>query len=172
MPTMSRRRAVVHIVMHPWVTVMMLFDNNRPRWHWPGRRTSYWRSLHHLNDFGCNALLMQMNHVRGRQGAGHAVVANVRSNQLRSDARPAHRDHFLAGYGARLGRTPELGSNLGSVPRIDLVETFANGFTRDGADTRTTRGAGTRIANGISDDRANARAHEPATERSSVRVIR
>ena len=170
MPTVSRM--VVQIVMLPWVTVITLFDNDRPRWHWPSWRANSRRGLHHLDDFGRNALLMQMNHVRGRQRAGHAVVANVRSNQPRSNARPAHRDHLLAGYGACLGRPPELGSNLGPVPRIDLVETFANGFTRDGADTRTNRGASTRIANGVPDDRANARAHEPAKERSSVRVIR
>ncbi len=150
----------------------MLFDDDRPRGCQLGRHTGSRRSLHHLDDFGRNALLMQMNHVRGCQGAGHAVVANVRSNQLWSNTRPAHRDHLLTGHSACLGCPSELGCNLGPVPRIDLVKTFADGFTRDGADTRTNRGTGARIADGIPDDSANARAHEPAKERSSVRVIR
>jgi hypothetical protein len=96
----------------------------------------------------------------------------MRSNQLRSNARPAHRDHLLAGYGACLGCPPELGSNLGPVSRIDLVETFTDCFARDGADTRANHGTGTRVADGIADDSTNARAHEPTEKRSSVRVIR
>ncbi len=58
MSAMASRMRVVEIVMQPWVTVMMLFDNDRPHWCQLDRRASRRRRLHRFNDLGRNALLM------------------------------------------------------------------------------------------------------------------